>query len=114
YPVLKHWTGAQFLTLTIKACPKQFLKNRLKKFIQGLERITDKYEKRAKRGKGKRMMFVRSLECNFNPYKRTYNPHFHLIVPDIETAEILIIEWLVLWTFKEPGKKPLANRKGQY
>lgn len=40
YPVLKHWTGAQFLTLTIKACPKQFLKNRLKKFIQGLERIS--------------------------------------------------------------------------
>lgn len=59
-------------------------------------------------------MFVRSLECNFNPYKRTYNPHFHLIVPDIETAEILVKEWLALWTFPEPGKKPLANRKGQY
>lgn len=114
YPVLKHWTGAQFLTLTIKACPKQFLGYRFRKFIQGLERITDKYEKKAKRGKGKRLMYVRSLECNFNPYKRTYNPHFHLIVPDIESAEILVKEWLALWTFPEPDKKPLATRAAQY
>lgn len=114
YPILKNWNEAQFLTLTMKSCPKEWLKGRLRKCLQGLERITDKYEKRAKRGNGKRLVYVRSLECNFNPYRRTYNPHLHLIVPDVETAEILVKEWLALWTFKEQYKKPLANRKGQF
>lgn len=57
---------------------------------------------------------MRSLECNFNPYRREYNPHLHLIVPNKETAEILIKEWLELWTFKDPNKMPLATRVAQY
>jgi len=37
---------------------------------------------------------VKSLECNFNPKARTYNPHLHIIVPDKEMAETLKREWL--------------------
>lgn len=114
YPVLKNWKEAQFLTLTIKSCPKKWLNGRLRKCLEGLNRITDKYDKRAKRGKGRKLIYVRSLGCNFNPYRREYNPHLHLIVPDKETAEILIKEWLALWTFKGCNKKPLATRAAQY
>jgi len=44
-------------------------------------------------------MGIKSIESNFNPKKKTYNPHFHLIVPDRKTAEILQSEWI------ERGKK---------
>ena len=39
-------------------------------------------------------MGVKSVECNFNPIVKTYNPHIHLIVPDDATADILIEDWL--------------------
>lgn len=52
-------------------------------------------------------MGIRSLECCFNPEKRTYNPHFHVLVPDKATAEKLISEWLRICTPK------FALRKAQ-
>ncbi|MFD0963829.1 hypothetical protein [Pseudofulvibacter geojedonensis] len=39
--------------------------------------------------------------------KKTYNPHFHIITKDRYTAEVLLQEWLKLWTTK------FTNRKGQ-
>ena len=39
-------------------------------------------------------MRVKSVECNFNPGAKTYNPHIHLTVPDEATADILIEDWL--------------------
>lgn len=44
----------------------------------------------------------------------TYNPHFHLIVLDKETASILINEWLNIGTPKFAGRtsqnmQPVAN-----
>jgi hypothetical protein len=48
------------------------------------------------------------LECNFNPVKRTYNPHLHLIVPNKEIANILIAEWLKIW------KPKFTHRAGQH
>lgn len=60
---------------------------------------------RAERDRGKRLLGIRSLECNFNNIRRTYNPHFHLIVPDLETAEIIIKEWLKIWTPKHAIRK---------
>lgn len=112
YPVLRDWQDAYFVTLTVKACPKKELHVILRKCIKGLERIVDKYEKRQQRGKGKKLIGIRSLESNFNPAQRTYNPHFHLIVPDLETAEILKAEWLKLWTLK-PTKRKWVNDKAQ-
>lgn len=113
YPVLKEWGGAYFVTLTVKSCYKNMLPVMLKKCLQGLERIVDKYEKREARGKGKKLMGIRTLESNFNPIRKWYNPHLHIIVPDRETAEILVNEWLQLWRYKDPNRKPLADRKGQ-
>ncbi len=107
YPVMKNWEEPYFLTLTVKACKADKLKLYIKKFIQGFKRITEKYRKRYQRGKGKLLIGVRSLECNFNPIKKTYNPHFHIITKDKYTAEVLLYEWLKLWTTK------FTNKKGQ-
>lgn len=98
YPVISTWSKPYFVTLTVKACTANRLKIMLQKCIQGIRRIISKYRKRSQRGKHQSLIGVRSLECNFNPVKHTYNPHFHLIVQDRETAEILVKEWLALWT----------------
>ncbi len=107
YPVMEKWKEPYFLTLTVKACNAHNLPKYIKKFIQGIQRITEKYRKRYQRSKGKLLIGVRSLECNFNPKKKTYNPHFHIITKDKYTAEVLLNEWLKLWTSK------FTNRKGQ-
>ncbi len=107
FPVMKKWEEPYFLTLTVKSCNANNLSRYIKKFTQGVQRITEKHRKRYQRGKGKMLIGVRSLECNFNPKKKTYNPHFHIITKDKYTAEVLLAEWLQLWTPK------FANKKGQ-
>lgn len=113
YPVLRNWQDAHFVTLTVKACTKKQLNERIEKCIEGFQLIIDRCRQRANRGKGKKLIGIRSFECNFNPDKYTYNPHFHVIVPDRETAELLVKEWLFQWTYKKQNKKPLASRLGQ-
>ncbi|PIB29158.1 hypothetical protein BFP77_08150 [Maribacter sp. 4U21] len=108
YPIMKDWEDPYFLTLTVKACNAYNLKRYINKCIFGFRRINAKHRKRYQRGRGKRLVGVRSLECNFNPQKQTYNPHFHVITRDKETAEVLLKEWLKLWTPK------FTNKKGQH
>ncbi len=111
YPIMKEWKNPYFLTLTVKSCNANNLPRYIKKMNQGLKRITAKYRKRHQRGRGKLLIGVRSLECNFNPMKQTYNPHFHIITNDKETAEIIRSEWLKLWTPKFAQKQCQDLRK---
>lgn len=108
YPIMKQWNEPYFLTLTVKSCNALNLPRYIKKFIIGFQRITERHRKRYQRGKGKKLLGIRSLECNFNPIHKTYNPHFHIITKDKETAEILLSEWLKLWTPKF-AKRPAQN-----
>jgi hypothetical protein len=95
------------VTLTIKAIPAFRLHKLLTKILQGFDRIKDRYRKRNARGKGIKLVGVKSLECNFNPKAKTYNPHLHLIVENKQMADILIKEWLKIWTSR------WANRASQ-
>lgn len=112
YPVLKEWKDAQLVTLTIKSVYKNELNKLMRKCLQGLSLILDRCDKRHQRGKGIKVMGIRSLECNFNPEKGWYNPHIHLIVPDYETAMLLKIEWQKQWK-RRPTKRNWVNHKGQ-
>ncbi|NDI99431.1 protein rep [Flavobacterium sp. LaA7.5] len=100
FPVIEKWEEPYFVTLTVKACKAERLKLMVSKVLQGFQRIKDKHKKNYQRGKGIKLIGVKSLECNFNPAKKTYNPHLHLIVANKEIAEILIKDWLKLWTPK--------------
>ena len=53
--------------------------------------IKERCKKRHQRGTGIQLIGIKSLECNFNPQKKTYNPHFHIIVPNKEIATLLKI-----------------------
>ncbi len=106
-PIIQTWEEPYFITLTAKSVKANILHKRMKKLNLGFARIIGKHRKRAQRGKGIKLMGIKSLECNFNPIKKTYNPHFHIIVPNEATADILIDEWLSRCT------KDYASPKGQ-
>lgn len=100
FQIMKNWKQAYFVTLTMKAVKSDRLNVVIDKLIEGFQRIKNNQRKRSLRGTGNALMGVRSLECNFNPEKGTYNPHLHLIVPNEEMAEFLVAEWLRIWTPK--------------
>ncbi len=107
FPVIKEWQEPYLVTLTIKACSAKRLNYMFKGVLRGFSQIYAKCKKRNQRGNGIKLMGIKSLECNFNPVKRTYNPHLHLIVANKEMAELLIDEWLQKFTSK------FATRKAQ-
>jgi len=113
-PELRTWSNPHFVTLTIKSCKAPQLQKHISQgMIRGWKILLSRLKTRHRRG-GKKIIGIKSLECCFNPDMKTYNPHFHLIVPDAETAEIIIAEWLELWTSKyalrcAQNSKPIRN-----
>lgn len=109
-PVLKTWDDAQFVTITIKSCSAKRLNYYIDGMLRTFGKINRRQNKRHERGTGIKLVGIRSLECNFNPKKKTYNPHFHIIVQTKEMADIIVDEWL-----KEVNKSKTkhANHKAQ-
>jgi hypothetical protein len=106
-PIIEKWEEPYFVTLTVKSCKANRLKLMIGKVLEGFSKIREKQKKRFQRGNGMKLIGVKSLECNFNPTKQTYNPHLHLIVASKEIGELLVKEWLKIWTPK------FANRLAQ-
>ncbi|MDT0554509.1 protein rep [Patiriisocius hiemis] len=94
YPILKKWKEPYFLTLTVKACKAHQLKAYIRAMLKTFQKITEKHRKRYQRGTGLKLIGIKSLESNFNPKTKTYNPHFHIIVKDKWMAEVIKKEWL--------------------
>lgn len=110
-PIVEKWPDPHFITLTAKSCPAKYLMSRMKNIKRAFHKIANRIKKRYQRGCGPKLIAIKSLECNFNPAKRTYNPHFHILVPSKELAEILKREWLIIWTAKFTSKKAQEIRK---
>jgi len=98
YPILKNWNDAYFVTLTSRAVKAHNLKRNIDGTLRAFRKIKDRFRKRNERGNGFNLVGIKSLECNFNATKKTYNPHLHLIVQTEEMANLLIDEWLAIWT----------------
>lgn len=94
HPIMKHWKEPCFLTLTVKSCMAHQLKGYIKIMFKTFQKITEKYRKRYQRGKGLKLVGIKSLESNFNPKTSTYNPHFHIITKDKWMADVIKIEWI--------------------
>ncbi len=110
-PVIETWSNPQFMTLTIRSCGKRRLQNRMNGMVRAFRIIRQRCKKRNQRGNGIPLIGIKSLECNFNPIKSTYNPHYHLIVPDKATADLITAEWLQIWTTKFTYKGAQKTRK---
>ena len=59
--------------------------------------INARLKKRWQRGTGIKIVGLRALECNFNATLKTYNPHFHILVPTGEVAYTILGQWLNVW-----------------
>lgn len=105
YPIISTWKKPYFVTLTVKSCSAKRLPDMMDAMVRGFQLIQDRQRKRHERGKGLKLVGVRTLESNFNPKRKTYNPHFHLIVESKEMAELIIAEWLKQWTPKFAGRQ---------
>lgn len=98
-PLLQSWEKPYMVTLTVKSCSAKNLNSRMRDMKRAFKRILTMCKKRHQRGETRlKMIGIKSLECNFNPNFRTYNPHFHVIVPNWEVAILLKREWMKLWT----------------
>lgn len=97
-PVIRTWEQPYFVTLTQKAVPAEKLGLWFSGVHRAFREIREKCKKRHQRGTGPQFMGIKSLECNFNPKRKTYNPHLHLIVPNKAMADLLIAEWQKKWT----------------
>lgn len=105
--VIEQWENPHFVTLTIQSVPAKQLRKRMKDMMIAFRAIKDKYRKWHVKDKSIKLMGIKSMECNFNPVDATYNPHFHLIVPNKGTANILVQEWKKYWGYE------LVNNKAQ-
>lgn len=97
YPTIRNWEDPHFVTLTVKTCKEDKLNEWVWRMYRAFELILNRCKKRHQRGKGIKLMGVKSLECNFNPVRLWYNPHFHIIVPNAEVAHLLRTEWMKQW-----------------
>lgn len=70
-----HTYGAGFLTLTVKNCSAQGLNMTLKKMAADWNRMLQQ-----KLCKGVFAGWARSVEITYNPIRRTFHPHFHIIL----------------------------------
>ena len=113
-PVLEEWNDIHFVTLTVKSCKECDLKFLFDACYKAMRITLNRLKKRHQRGKGIKVMGIKSFECNFNPITKSYNPHFHLLVPSKEIAQLLMDEWLTTWKPKDgKWRKFYAGRKGQ-
>ncbi len=112
YPTLCEWEDPHFVTLTVKAVKAHKLNKWIREgMVRGFGQILARCRKRYQRGTGPKLIGIKSLECNYNPIKKTYNPHFHILVPNREIAEILKAEWQQLWTKKHTCHKAQYIRR---
>jgi hypothetical protein len=80
-----------------------------------LRRIIAKHRKQAIRCKGIRLVGIRSFECNYSPKKKTYNPHFHIILQNLNVADTLRTDWIregrKLWGENTISKAAQKNQR---
>lgn len=96
-PIIETWPDAFFVTLTVRSVKAGQLSNRMDEMQKALCSIVAKYRKRNTRGTGQILTGIYAMECNFNSKKRTYNPHFHLIVSGEHSYTTLMREWWLWW-----------------
>ena len=112
-PEINTWEDPHFVTLTVKAVRASKLDFWLFGIKKAFRQIREKCKKNNQRGLGPKLIGIKSLECNFNPVSKTYNPHLHLIVPNAEIAKILTDEWLKKWTRKYTSPRAQHQRRVQ-
>jgi hypothetical protein len=105
-PLLESWTQKHLVTLTVPNCSEVELPATVKQMKAGFDTIRRGFTMQHRRKqRAAPLMALRKLEATHNPDSDTYHPHFHLVVPDLVTANELRAAWLLQF--------PTAKWKGQ-
>lgn len=103
--IAMEWDQRLFVTLTVPNCSGDLLPDTIQEMEQALRRITDVFRKRSKKGNGQSLVAIKKLEVTYNPTRKDYHPHFHLLCDSDQVATDLIQEWL--------KRFPAATREAQ-
>ena len=94
-PVLEAWSDTMYMvTLTIPNCSARKLKDSVDEMFKLFTRIKNTLRERHRKGKGVKFEGIRKFECTYNPTRRDYHPHFHILVSNQEAGEELLNQWL--------------------
>jgi hypothetical protein len=109
-PIVEDMPDPHFLTITAQSVGKDGLKIRVHEIAHAIRTLIARYKKRSQRGKGIKFYGIWALESNFNPFKWTYNPHIHMILPSEYAVQTFLNDWMQYWKEREV----YVDRKGQY
>ena len=105
-PVIKSWSDAHMVTLTIPNCKASDLRTTIYNMYESFRLVKMHFHNlRNRKSIDYKFIGVRKIECTYNPVRNDYHPHFHIIVKTKEMAQILHDQWLV--------RQSSANVKGQ-
>jgi hypothetical protein len=105
-PVLESWPQKHLVTLTVPNCLGPDLAATIKQMKAGFDTIRRGFTMQHRRKqRATALVALRKLEATHNPDSDSYHPHFHLVVPDLATANELRAAWLLQF--------PAAKWKGQ-
>lgn len=94
-PVLEAWKENMYMvTLTIPNCSGENLKSSIDGMFNTFTKIKNYLYQNWKRGKGVKFEGIRKLESTYNPIRKDYHPHFHILVHGKEAAENLLAQWM--------------------
>ena len=115
------WEDAFTLVLSLTSPTAENLKRVIDEMFALLQRIIEKYRRRESRGKGFRLVGIRSLECTYNPKDNTYHPHLHFILKSKKIAIALQDEWMKegrkIWgkkSISQAGQKCERVKEGEF
>lgn len=117
-PTISTWEDPHFVTLTMRTVKDFELKKQIEEMQSAFLKIRNRFKKRNQRDKSFVLLKgIKSLECNYNHKAGTYNPHYHLVVPNRAIGMLLIQEWKKHWKHERaqaPGQesKPVGNKIG--
>jgi hypothetical protein len=105
-PLLQSWPEKHLVTLTVPNCSRADLEATVEHMKAGFDTIRRGMAMQHRRKqRAAPLVALRKLEATHNPDSDTYHPHFHLVVPDLASANELRAAWL--------GQFPSAQWKGQ-
>jgi hypothetical protein len=99
-PELDKMKDKYFVTLTLRNCKAEELKNTLVEMKEISYDIRDELRKKARYKKNIKngaviIKGIEKLECTWNRHDNTYHPHFHYIIEGADAAYELIYQWLM-------------------
>lgn len=97
-PVLSLWGDKYFVTLTVPNCPGPDLPA----VIERMHRELTNAKYRIKRTDHLPFVALRKLEVTYNPQRRDYHPHFHLVVDGEASANAIVRQWLSAYSEASP------------